>query len=732
MAQQKRTSARTRVGSESSGGWRFSLGTAALLVAASPVYAAVGDLDPTFGNGGRTDVPLSRNYTGMSVPMAVQPDGRILVARAHLTRTDAVEVGRFTSSGALDASFGAAGWATVPFGGTDARVAAMALQADGAIVVAGQTVEPPRVARTAVVARLRSTGALDATFANSGVGRFHGNQDQQFLSVAIAESGAVVLGGARIYGDRDRDAAIVMRLTSDGGPDPQFRSGGVYEKPLTSAVWDYGPLGPGGFYSVQALPGGETLACGSVDIGYGSEAHYARLAANGQALSAPGAAPNGAWSRITQCHRRSDGHLVFLGHAEDWGWGGWWYSYVRVRPDGAVERHVFEEIRLGSGLETRGSHPEVRIGGAVPDAGGGLLFAATALSGDLVLVHLDEAGDLDGSVLQSRGIRFYDFGRDREPLGMLDQVALAEVPAGGALIAAGASPTRLVLSRVRTTPGPGATILGTTPLRSVPTEEARTVGLTVRRSGSADGAASVRYATRDGTARAGTDYVAVSGRLSWADGDTSDKVVNVAIIDDALEESDEEFEWVLDDAQGASLGGSVVVVPITGDAPNFSCWVSQGREGENATLTLGRHGGLDAAVSLHYETIAGTATSGVDFEPRSGTANWAPGDKSARVIQIPLLADAVADPGEQFWVRCYTQEKEIGTYMTEIVDVAPSSGAPPPPAGGGNPPSSGGGARSTGGGGSSGLPLLALLLGLGLLRLGLDRPPHQRRDGRAR
>jgi hypothetical protein len=53
--------------------------------------------------------------------------------------------------------------------------------------------------------------------------------------------------------------------------------------------------------------------------------------------------------------------------------------------------------------------------------------------------------------------------------------------------------------------------------------------ITVSRTGGSLGAVSVHYATSDGTALAGADYVATSGTLNWADGDTADKTFPVTV-----------------------------------------------------------------------------------------------------------------------------------------------------------------------------------------------------------
>ncbi|WP_392532513.1 PA14 domain-containing protein [Nostoc sp. C117] len=81
-----------------------------------------------------------------------------------------------------------------------------------------------------------------------------------------------------------------------------------------------------------------------------------------------------------------------------------------------------------------------------------------------------------------------------------------------------------------------------------------TATVTVTRS-NASGAASVNYTTVDGTAKAGSDYQAISGVLNFAVGQTS-KTISIAIKDDTVTEADETFTLKFSNAVG-------VLLPIT-------------------------------------------------------------------------------------------------------------------------------------------------------------------------
>jgi len=81
------------------------------------------------------------------------------------------------------------------------------------------------------------------------------------------------------------------------------------------------------------------------------------------------------------------------------------------------------------------------------------------------------------------------------------------------------------------------------------------VTLTVTRSGTTQGAVSVEYATSDGTAIAGSDYIATSGTLDWDDGETKSEPFTVGIIDDSEQESDENFFVTLSNPTGGARLG---------------------------------------------------------------------------------------------------------------------------------------------------------------------------------
>ena len=96
--------------------------------------------------------------------------------------------------------------------------------------------------------------------------------------------------------------------------------------------------------------------------------------------------------------------------------------------------------------------------------------------------------------------------------------------------------------------------------------------VTLDRSTSAD--VQVDYATRDGTAQAGSDYTAASGTLNFAPGETA-KTVTVAVLDDAHDEGSETLTLVLSNPSGAYLADGEATGTIENSDLMPQAWLSR-------------------------------------------------------------------------------------------------------------------------------------------------------------
>lgn len=104
-------------------------------------YNSNGSLDQSFGIGGETSVPFADSATEQANALLIAPDGKIIVAgtafKTFATPPD-FAIRRYNSDGSIDKNFGVDGAMTTDFAlGTD-NGQAVAIQADGNVVVAGR------------------------------------------------------------------------------------------------------------------------------------------------------------------------------------------------------------------------------------------------------------------------------------------------------------------------------------------------------------------------------------------------------------------------------------------------------------------------------------------------------------------------------------------------------------------------------------------------------------------
>lgn len=213
-------------------------------------------------------------------------------------------------------------------------------------------------------------------------------------------------------------------------------------------------------------------------------------------------------------------------------------------------------------------------------------------------------------------------------------------------------------------------------------EDGAQLQVTVSRTGGSAGAASVDYATADGTALAGAHYAAASGTLTWADGDSADQTIIIAITDNNQWEANRSFSIALANPGTAALGTAAAGVTITeNDVPGtigFAAGNSYSLDETAGTKTimLSRSGGSDGDVSVECDTTDGTATAGSDYTALTGnTVSWAHGDSADKSCTITIADDSAAEFSETFdIVLGNAQFVQLDAATTQTVTIADNDG----------------------------------------------------------
>jgi uncharacterized delta-60 repeat protein len=127
-------------------------------------YLPNGTLDPTFSSDGKVTTSFA---SGSRVSaLAIQPNGRIVVAGRPDASTNEIALARYLPNGTLDPTFSSDGKVTISFA-SGSRVSALAIQLNGRIVVAGWSSDASGT-NDFVLARYLPNGTLDATFGGDG------------------------------------------------------------------------------------------------------------------------------------------------------------------------------------------------------------------------------------------------------------------------------------------------------------------------------------------------------------------------------------------------------------------------------------------------------------------------------------------------------------------------------------------------------------------------------------
>jgi hypothetical protein len=169
-----------------------------------------------------------------------------------------------------------------------------------------------------------------------------------------------------------------------------------------------------------------------------------------------------------------------------------------------------------------------------------------------------------------------------------------------------------------------------------------------------DASGTVDYATVDGTARAGTDYVAVTGTLTFAPGSVLPNVVFLTLLADGIDEPDEQFTLVLSNPQGGVVLGDATAVVTIVDAdpmPQITLGDCEMFEGDTGTaecvFTTDMFPGSSEPVTVAYATADGTATAGSDYLATAGTFTFPPGANGVQ-FRVPIVGDEAVELDETF------------------------------------------------------------------------------------
>lgn len=207
----------------------------ALLSFSPPIQAADGDLDSSFGVAGQVMTDFHRS-ADLANAVAIQSDGKLIVGGTTYTNNDFTgedfALARYTTNGTLDSSFGTQGKVTTDFPGLAGVISAIVVQPDGKIVVAGGTFPLFVFLGDLTLARYNTNGSLDSSFGGGGIVKLEfGDQGSYGAALVLQGDGKILVAGTHFVDFSSDDSSntdfALARLNSDGTLDSTFGNGGL-------------------------------------------------------------------------------------------------------------------------------------------------------------------------------------------------------------------------------------------------------------------------------------------------------------------------------------------------------------------------------------------------------------------------------------------------------------------------------------------------------------------------
>jgi len=164
--------------------------------------------------------------------------------------------------------------------------------------------------------------------------------------------------------------------------------------------------------------------------------------------------------------------------------------------------------------------------------------------------------------------------------------------------------------------------------------------------------ATINFATQNGTALAGTDYVATSGKVTFAPGDTS-KTIFIDVKGDHLAESDEYFLVNIQGTKNAKIARRQGFVNISDNEPGVTFADISTNEGNSGTslvnVTVGLSRIYDQDVTVNYATADGDALAGA-YVAATGSITI-PAGETSQTIQVGVIGNRAAGPDSYFAIN---------------------------------------------------------------------------------
>jgi uncharacterized delta-60 repeat protein len=401
-------------------GWAYTGNSTGLAVAR---YNPDGSLDASFGNGGKKTTVVTGNQEG-GYAVAIQPDGKIVVAGATIANLFCYAIVRYLPNGDLDTSFDGDGIVVLTISNSVTEPNSILIQPDGKILVGGNNF-------SIILLRFNPDGALDTTFGGTGIVRTTIRKAESCNELKLQRDGKILVAGGSWLMSNVINFAV-LRYNTNGTLDSTFGTGGMV---LTQFDNNHEIA-----YSIAIQPDDKIIAAGTDDQRQ-YDTILARYNPDGTldpAFNGNGTVSNDFGSDNSEGRAvaiQPDGKIVIAGVANDF--PRVYIAVARYNVNGTLDTTFGGTGRIVTRTPETFANPRaitVQPDGKIIVVGSS--YTAASASQDFIALRYNPDGSLD-TAFDVDGIATTDMAVDAA--GSVDTARTVDVQADGKILLAGNS-----------------------------------------------------------------------------------------------------------------------------------------------------------------------------------------------------------------------------------------------------------------------------------------------------
>jgi uncharacterized delta-60 repeat protein len=586
------------------------------------------------GSGDVTYDSLGLNNTVYA--LALQGNNQLLVG-GDFTIADGVprqRIARFNSNGTIDPGFSLP---SSSYGANDS-VRAIAVQSDGRILVGGFFTNFNNVVQNHI-ARLNSDGTLDSQFTiGSGADNAVYALAQTFVNGAgkILVAGAFANIGGSAYNSIARLNGDDSNGAQPGSVDTSFNPGlGANATVYALAVQGDGKVVIGGDF---------TAVNGNTNFN-----HIARLNTDGSVDTNFLSGMTGASGSVHAIAIQLDGRILIGGYFTNV--NGAPLNYIaRLNTDGSVDANFNPGAGASDPVFSIALQADTRI------VLGGEFTTCSGVSRSRI-TRLNPDGTVDPTINFGTGANNFVAAvvvQEDTIFGYPTNVPDEKIIIGGGFTEYNGQP-HAYLARIYGGSMSGVGAFEFSSSEYGVDEQGTNVVITILRTGGTSGTNAngsgdiiVPFTTSDGTAVAGTNYLAVTNNLDFPEGEVI-RTVTIPVLDDGVITPNLTVNLAVNPPLLSEFGQQpTALLWITNDdsAINFSyATYTVAKNAVNGAATIGivRQGSVSGTSTVLFSTTAsGTATAGLDFYPTNVFVTFNPGVSNV-LVTVPIINNGIAE-----------------------------------------------------------------------------------------